>query len=45
MSQIRKVELDDLLGRDPVILDSTGLQEPADRKNRAGYWCRWFGRF
>ena len=26
VSQIRKVELDDLLGRDPVILDNTGLQ-------------------
>jgi FlaA1/EpsC-like NDP-sugar epimerase len=26
VSQIRKVELDDLLGRDPVILDSTGLR-------------------
>ena len=27
VSQIRHVELDDLLGRDPVVLDSTGLQE------------------
>ncbi len=27
VSQIRKVELDDLLGRDPVILDSEGLRE------------------
>lgn len=26
VSQIRQVELDDLLGRDPVALDSTGLQ-------------------
>jgi FlaA1/EpsC-like NDP-sugar epimerase len=27
VSQIRKVELDDLLGRDPVKLDTTGLRE------------------
>lgn len=27
VSQIRKVELDDLLGRDPVVLDSAGLRE------------------
>ena len=27
VSQIRKVELDDLLGRDPVILDGAGLRE------------------
>lgn len=27
VSQIRHVELDDLLGRDPVVLDSAGLQE------------------
>lgn len=27
VSQIRKVELDDLLGRDPVTLDTTGLRE------------------
>ncbi|MBX3650332.1 MAG: polysaccharide biosynthesis protein [Burkholderiales bacterium] len=27
VSQIRKVELDDLLGRDPVQLDATGLRE------------------
>ena len=25
MSQLRRVELDDLLGRDPVVLDSAGL--------------------
>lgn len=27
ISQIRRVELDDLLGRDPVVLDSKGLEE------------------
>jgi FlaA1/EpsC-like NDP-sugar epimerase len=33
VSQIRKVELDDLLGRDPVILDSAGLQGLLAGKN------------
>ncbi|MGH8756222.1 MAG: polysaccharide biosynthesis protein, partial [Burkholderiales bacterium] len=32
VSQIRHVELDDLLGRDPVVLDSAGLQELLARK-------------
>lgn len=32
VSQIRNVELDDLLGRDPVELDTTGLQEWLGRR-------------
>lgn len=32
VSQIRNVELDDLLGRDPVKLDTTGLQEWLGRR-------------
>jgi FlaA1/EpsC-like NDP-sugar epimerase len=32
VSQIRKVELDDLLGRDPVILDTAGLHRLIDNR-------------
>ena len=37
ISQLRAVELDDLLGRDPVQLDDAGLHEQADRQGRAGH--------
>jgi FlaA1/EpsC-like NDP-sugar epimerase len=33
VSQIRQVELDDLLGRDPVVLDRAGLRELIDEKS------------
>ncbi len=33
VSQIRQVELDDLLGRDPVVLDAAGLHELIDGKS------------
>ncbi len=36
VSQVRRVELDDLLGRDPVQLDDEGLHRLLDRQGRHG---------
>ena len=54
-SQLRQVELDDLLGRDPVVLDSAGLCElsvredacwsPAPAGRSASELCRQIARF
>ena len=44
VSQLRRVELDDLLGRDPVELDAAGLQRVAGRTHGARDRCGRFDR-